>query len=560
MTDASLRAAAIRWRELDPDSAAEVDALLAGDPATLRDAFGATLDFGTGGMRGPMGPGPNRMNAPMIRRVTAALARVLVEDDPDAPGRGVVVGYDGRRHSRAFAEAAVSVLAAAGFRALLAPRPVPTPLVAFLTPRLGAAAGVIVTASHNPPEDNGFKVFAASGAQIVAPLDTRVRAAMDAVGDVPPAAPAPGEPWPAGVLERYLREILGARVRGAAPLRIAYTPVHGVGGWLAVAALGAAGYPDVHVVAEQLEPDGAFPTVRFPNPEEPGVLDRALALGTRVGADVVLANDPDADRLAVAVPDGDGWRVLTGNEVGVLLADDLLAFEARPDDLVGTTIVSTALLSRVAAARGVRCVETLTGFKHLAAAALAHEARGGRFRFGFEESIGYTVGTVVRDKDGISAAVLVADLAARAKAEGRTLLDRLDDLARRHGAHVGRAASVRVRGLDGLAAMKAAMSRLRAAPPLHLAGLAVREVVDVLEGVARAPGGPSRRLDLPSSDVLGFRLDVGRAWVRPSGTEPKIKLYVEIVEAVTDEVGAARAVADARARDVLAALEQALAL
>lgn len=559
---ASLVAAARRWCELDPQHAPELLARIAAqDEAWLRESFGATLDFGTGGMRGAMGPGTNRMNRPMIRRVTAALAQVLEADDPDAPQKGVVVGYDARHNSRTFAEDVAAVLVARGFRVFLADRVMPTPIVSYAPPVLGAAAGVIVTASHNPREDNGYKVFGATGAQIVAPLDERVRAAMDRVEEPVPVTGGAGAllPWPEDLLEGYARRVLAERVHAARPLRIVYTPVHGVGGELALRLLALAGYTDVHVVSEQIAPDGDFPTVSFPNPEEPGVLDLAVARAKALGADLVLANDPDADRLAVAVPDGaGGWRQLTGNELGVLFADDLLTHGAPgPNDLVATTIVSTAMLQRIGAAHGVRVEETLTGFKWIAVAGLAHEARGGRFRFGFEESIGYTVGNAVRDKDGIAAAVLAADLTAHALATGTDLPGLLDGLAARHGLHHGKAVSVRAPGLEGLARIREAMQSLRRDLPTSLGGQEVLVVRDLASGEGRRAGGERFPLGLPASDVVGFDLAHGRALVRPSGTEPKIKLYVEVVEPLAE---GAKARAEAAALAIVGELRERLGM
>jgi phosphomannomutase len=568
MDATSLLDAARAWIAVDPDpeTRAAAEALLRdGDERALREHFGATLDFGTGGMRGAMGPGTNRMNRLMIRRVTAALAAWLEAHVDDAKAKGVALAWDARRGSAIFAEDAARVLAARGFTVHLAPTPVPTPVLSFATPLLGAAAGVIVTASHNPADDNGYKVFGARGNQILAPVDTEVQAELAKLAGravpVDEATPLDSlvRPWPASVVDTYFARIGAQRVHPEAGggARIVTTPLHGVGGPFLARALAEAGYRDVHVVPSQAEPDGAFPTVPFPNPEEHGVLDRAIALAEQVGADVVLANDPDADRVAVAVPTPDGWRQLTGNEVGVLLGEDLLAHrDTRPTDLVVTTIVSTSMLRRIADAHEVQSDETLTGFKWIADRALRHEATGGRFLFGFEESIGYSVGDVVRDKDGVSAGLLVADLVAMLKAQGATLLDALEGLHRRHGLHVGRQRSLRMPGLDGLARIRDAMASLRAEPPRELAGRAVAAVVDVKAGVRRTADGETS-LSLPRSDVLAFELeDGGRVLARPSGTEPKLKLYFEVVQPLGPQD--ALVAAEAKARGVLDRLEAAV--
>jgi phosphomannomutase len=399
----------------------------------------------------------------------------------------------------------------------------------------------MVTASHNPPSDNGYKVYDSDGGQIVAPVDAEISACIDhfdslAGVEVPPLSElrqagrvraVPGE-----VRSDYVASVLDLRVHPEAPtsLEIVYTPLHGVGRELLVEVLGRAGYRNLHVVAEQAEPDGAFPTVRFPNPEEPGALDLAVALAESVGADLVIANDPDADRLAVVVPTPHGWHRLSGNEVGVLLAEDLLARDPGGPTLVATTLVSSALLSRIAAAHGSAYAETLTGFKWIARAARGFE---GRFVLGYEEALGYSVGGLVRDKDGISAALILCDLAATLAARGRSLCDALDELHLRHGVHVSGQRSVGLPGADGRQRMQQAMAALRRSPPAALAGCAVLAVRDVLAGTRTPTGGAPTALTLPRSDVLGFELQGGhRVHIRPSGTEPKLKIYAEAVVAV----------------------------
>lgn len=516
----------------DPATRAQAEALLAaGDPAALRDHFGARLSFGTAGLRGALGPGPNRMNRALVRRVTAGLAAVVRARIPgDGP---VVVGFDARTGSRTFAEDAARVLRGAGLRAARFDDVCPTPVLAYAVRALRARAGVMVTASHNPPGDNGYKVYGPDGAQIVSPFDREVSQATDAVGEIPLGDA--GEPVPPDVLDAYVRDVSGLRVRGPdRTVRIAYTPLHGVGRDTLLRVLAAAGHIDVHVVPEQGDPDGTFPTVAFPNPEEPGALDRVLALAARVGAGLVLANDPDADRIAVAVPTASGWRALTGNEVGTLLAEELLARGPGGDRLVATTIVSSTLLSKIANHHGARYAETLTGFKWIARAGLESPAR---FVLGYEEALGVCAGEVVRDKDGLSAALLVADLAAGLAAEGRTLPDAIDDLHRRHGVHAATQVNVVLPGAAGVRAIADRMAAVRADPPATVGGRAVVGVEDLKEGGR-----------LPPSDVLSFALEGGdRVLVRPSGTEPKLKAYVEVVEPVADgDLAAARERADAR--------------
>ncbi|RMG09409.1 MAG: phospho-sugar mutase [Planctomycetota bacterium] len=542
MTPAELRARAHEWLRHDPDPAtrSELEDLLArGDEAQaeLAERFAGPLRFGTAGLRGLLGAGIARMNRAVVLRTTYGLAQTLLARDPErARRRGVAVGYDGRRMSREFAEDAVGVLAAQGVPAHLVPSPCPTPLLAFAVTELGAAAGVMITASHNPPEYNGYKVYAANGAQIVPPLDEAIAAAIDAA---PPAdaierAEADAARGAGRLVEhgeelerRYLEAVSACATFGPGGRRdlpLVYTPLHGVGERLVRRILEGAGFSDLATVAEQRDPDGDFPTVRFPNPEEPGALDLGLALARERDAALLLANDPDADRLAVAVRRGPGdYVVLTGNELGVLLGHALLtrgAFPGGADRLVATTIVSSPQLGAIARSLGVRYEETLTGFKWIANLAIEQErAAGARFVFGYEEALGYTVGPTVRDKDGVGAALAVAELAAHLAAEGRTLLDALEDIAREYGLYASAQRSTVYPGTEGLRAMGAIMDGLRARPPATIAGARVIEVRDYLAGV----GG------LPRSNVLGFHLEGGdRIIARPSGTEPKIKFYFDV--------------------------------
>jgi phosphomannomutase len=454
------------------------------------------------------------------------------------------------------------VLAAAGLPVRYFPEVAPTPLVAYAARVLGAAAAVVVTASHNPPRDNGYKVYDANAAQIIPPVDAAIAAAIDRVGpaiSIPrvegalEGASGPARQIGAEVAAGYVEEALALRppVPADRSLGIVYTPMHGVGRQLAEEILRRAGFAHLHVVPEQAEPDGRFPTVAFPNPEEPGALDLARSLAARVGADLVLANDPDADRLAVCLPRGAEWVMLTGNQVGVLLADFLLEHAGPgPTPLVVSSIVSSPMLASVAAAYGARFEATLTGFKWIANAALDLEAaEGTRFVFGYEEALGYTAGPVVRDKDGISAALLFAGLAAYCRAVGETVWDRLARLYRRHGLWVSAQRSVVRPGPQGAAEIAAAVDLLGRRRPESLGGAAVTGFTDYRTG---AEGRPRW---LGATPLIALDLgDWGRALVRPSGTEPKLKVYVDGKAALAEgddlaavETGAlaeARAVAD----------------
>ncbi len=525
--NSALRDAAMRWIADDPSPAdrTELQRVLAdamggrpGAEADLADRMSAPLAFGTAGLRGPLRAGPSGMNLAVVRRAAAGIAAHLRANG--GPGRPVVIGYDARHRSAEFAADAAKVLAAAGFRALLAPSALPTPMTAFAVRHLDAAAGLQVTASHNPPADNGLKVYLQAGAQIVAPTDVAIEAAIAAVGPaVSVDISADPQPWPDDLVPAYLARAASLARGPARTLRIATTPMHGVGGESLVQALHLAGFTDVHVVPEQAVPDADFPTVAFPNPEEPGATDLLLSLAADVGADLAIANDPDADRCALGVPTADGsWRMLRGDETGVLLGDHILAtldHLTHPDPLVATTIVSSALLKSIAAHYGARYDETLTGFKWIVRAG---DGAGTGLVYGYEEALGHCVDPdAVRDKDGISAAVLAADLAAGRKAAGASLLDRLDDLARRHGLHATDQLSVRV---DDLSLITAAMRRLRATLPAALLGDPVTAVEDLQ----------------PRTDAVILRTARARVVVRPSGTEPKLKCYLEVVVPVADGV------------------------
>lgn len=516
MTDLLERARA--WIADDPDAAtrAELERVIAGveaggDPADLADRFDGTLAFGTAGLRGALGAGPNRMNRVVVQRAAAGLAAYLLDNGLRGP---VVIGYDARHLSDVFARDTAEVMTGAGIVALVLPGPLPTPVLAYAIRELGCAAGVMVTASHNPPQDNGYKVYLGDGSQIVAPADVEIAKRIAAVGDLDSVRRGgPGRLVGQELVDRYLDTVAGLVEDGPRDLSLVYTPLHGVGGETVVQVLETAGFAAPHVVAEQEQPDPEFPTVAFPNPEERGAMDLALALAIRKGADLVVANDPDADRCAVAVPTPTGWRMLRGDEVGALLAHHLLS--SGREGTYACSIVSSSLLGAMARAAGQPHVETLTGFKWI--------GRVEGLAYGYEEALGYCVDPEhVSDKDGVSALLLVCELAAAVKAEGRTLLDVLDDLAIAHGLHATDQVSVRV---DDLSLIGAAMARLRDRTPTELGGLVVESVDDLSLGSAA----------LPPTDGLRFRLaDGARVVVRPSGTEPKIKCYLEVVVPVAD--------------------------
>jgi phosphomannomutase len=528
--DSHLLDRAREWAAEDPDpvTRAELERLVeAGDTDDLADRFDGTLEFGTAGLRGELGAGPNRMNRVVVIRAAAGLAAYL--RDQGAPREAsVVIGYDARHNSDVFARDTAEVMEGAGLHALMLPRPLPTPLLAFAIRELGSVAGVMVTASHNPPRDNGYKVYLGDGSQIVPPADGEIAARIAAVG---PLAEVPrGDGWKVldeGVIDTYLDTVASLAGDGPRDLRLVYTPLHGVGGTSVVQVLETAGFDAPYVVERQEQPDPDFPTVAFPNPEEPGAMDLAMTLARERDVDLVIANDPDADRCAAAVSGPHGWRMLSGDEVGALLAHHLLT--TGRTGTYACSIVSSTLLSRMAAAAGQPFAETLTGFKWIS------KVEG--LVFGYEEALGYCVDPEhVKDKDGISALLLLCELAAAVKAQGRTLVDVLDDLALAHGLHATDQVSIRV---TDLARIGAAMERLRAMPPSTLAGLSVQGVDDLAEG----SGG------LPPTDGLRYRLaEDARVLVRPSGTEPKLKCYLEVVVPVDPGAGVDAARISAAAR------------
>ncbi|MDC2955555.1 phospho-sugar mutase [Streptomyces gilvifuscus] len=518
----------------DPDTRDELAKLIeAGDLTELADRFSGTLQFGTAGLRGELGAGPNRMNRSVVIRAAAGLAAYL-----KAGGHTdglVVIGYDARHKSADFARDTAAVMTGAGLRAAVLPRPLPTPVLAFAIRHLGAVAGVEVTASHNPPRDNGYKVYLGDGSQIVPPADAEIAAQIESITSLHDV-PRPETGWQTlddAVLDAYLArtdEVLAPASPRTA--RTVYTAMHGVGRDTLLAAFARAGFPEPVLVAEQADPDPDFPTVAFPNPEEPGAMDLAFAKARETAPDLIIANDPDADRCAVAVKQGADWRMLRGDEVGALLAAHLVARGAQ--GTFAESIVSSSLLGRIAEKANLPYEETLTGFKWI--------ARVDGLRFGYEEALGYCVDPEgVRDKDGITAALLITELASTLKEENRTLLDLLDDLAVEHGLHATDQLAVRVQDLSVIAR---AMERLRENPPTSLAGLPVTKAEDLTQGTDK----------LPPTDGLRYTLEGARVIVRPSGTEPKLKCYLEVVVPVKTPENLPAA--HARANEVLEALKQ----
>jgi phosphomannomutase len=544
--------AAQAWIDDDPDHETRVELgevlgrAKQGDQAALADLadrFSGMLEFGTAGLRGALGAGPNRMNRAVVIRAAAGLTAYLEKSRPDP---FVVVGFDARRNSDVFARDTAAVVVAAGGGASVMPRTLPTPVLAFAIRHLGADAGVMVTASHNPPLDNGYKVYLGDGSQIVPPADAGIAdqiARVEAVAGVRLA----DDGWHTlddEVVEAYL-DACAAVVSPDTPrdVSVVHTALHGVGSDTFVAVFERAGFPTPTTVPSQREPDPAFPTVSFPNPEEPGAIDAALSLARETGPDLVIANDPDADRCAVAVRDGDDWRMLRGDEVGALLGAHILARGVEPDDVFACSIVSSRLLAAMAAGAGIRHEETLTGFKWI--------SRVEGLRYGYEEALGYCVDPgSVRDKDGVSAGLLMAEMAAVLKAQGDTLLDVLDTLAVAHGVHATDSFSVLVEDLSQIGTL---MARLRDDPPAEVAGVKVARLDDLSAGSQ----------GLPPTDGLRWHLeDDSRIIVRPSGTEPKVKVYLEVIEPVTDRsaLAAAKAAAGERLARVRADLEQATRL
>ncbi|MFK3836592.1 phospho-sugar mutase [Microbacterium sp. NPDC087868] len=541
------------WMRQDPDHetrdqlAGIITRAASGEEAALADLddrFGARLAFGTAGLRGELGAGSNRMNRVLVAQAAAGFAAYLRERSGGATPT-VVIGYDGRRNSRVFATDSAEIFAGAGLRAVLLPRLLPTPVLAFAVRHLGADAGVMVTASHNPPNDNGYKVYlggADEGSQIVAPADAEIAASIQLIADAGSIAALPRstsyEVAGEDVVDAYVAATaaVAPAPASASSMRWVYTAMHGVGWETFARIVTAAGYPRPAVVGEQLAPDATFRTVSFPNPEEPGAMDLAFARARRTNADFILANDPDADRLAVAIPDDsapEGWRRLTGNEVGLLLgARAARAAAGTPGAALACSLVSSPGLGAIAAHHGLDFHETLTGFKWI--------SRAPGIVFGFEEALGYLVNPeTVRDKDGISAAVAILGLAAEARDRGASIADLLAELGDTYGHFSSGQVSIRV---DDLSIIGRVMLALRTLPPVQIAGRPVASAEDLLHAAAGQPSG----------DVLRYRLDDGsRVIVRPSGTEPKLKVYIDAAGASADEARAAVAEIETGVRELL---------
>ncbi|MCF7480191.1 phospho-sugar mutase [Vibrio sp. J1-1] len=554
-------------RDPDPKTREELQHLVdTNDQQEINDRFGSRLAFGTAGLRGKVGAGPNRMNRLVIQETATGLGHYLIEQVQDATSRGVVIGYDGRPDSKQFAHDTASVLTALGIKVYLTHKVAATPIVAFGVRTLNAAAAVVVTASHNPPEYNGFKVYWENGAQIIPPQDSGIAAEINQATTKPLPLMSLDSAKQQGLLvwleddyyqtyRQTMNENALLTPDSSTDISIAYTAMHGVGADMAETLLADAGFKKVASVTEQREPDGTFPTVNFPNPEEAGAMDMVMALGKSVDADIACANDPDADRFAVAVkrPDGE-YQMLTGDQVGSLFGDYLL--EQQPNALVGNTIVSSRLLNSIAKVHGAEYYQTLTGFKWLTNVAMAKETEQNPFLFAYEEALGYTVGNKVWDKDGLSALVAFAQLTGKLKAQGQTLWDKLEALYRQHGFYFNAQRSI---ALDPKSPPIG--DKLRATPPNDIAGKKITITEDLKTSVRTYDDGSEEAIDLPSSDVLIYHLDdQSRVIVRPSGTEPKLKCYYEVITDFPDNMNyeQAQQVAEAKMNELIDAHQKSL--
>ena len=535
-----------KWLINDPDQTTKVETekLISDGDIQLIQRFTNCLVFGTAGMRGVRGAGPMRMNRVMVRVVATAIAQELLSDNERDEPPLVVVGYDARHKSQIFAQDTVRVLAAHGVRSSIFPRPAPTPVLAYTSLSKKAKAGIMVTASHNPAEDSGYKVYWEDGAQIVSPIDLKIAQRIDFKN--PPSEEALADYEDANILKDdngSIQKYVDFASSSVSPeskreIKQIYTPLHGVGKEVFVDVFQKAGFENPTVVKSQAEPDPDFPTVSFPNPEEEGALDLAIELAVEKNADLVLANDPDADRLAVVVHHKDNWCRLNGNEIGVLLAEHILSKGQGEDRLVVTTVVSSRLLSKIADFHKVKYAETLTGFKWIVRPGL--EDKNSRFVFGYEEALGFALGDSVRDKDGITSALAFAELAAELKAEDKTVMDLLDELWNRHGVHK---TALFTKRLDAETDISADfMSPWRTYPPERIGEFAVIESIDLL----------TPESGLPATDALVFNILNGRIVIRPSGTEPMVKAYVEVTESVINgDIRSAERSADHKIEDLL---------
>ena len=535
-----------KWLINDPDQTTKVETekLISDGDIQLIQRFTNCLVFGTAGMRGVRGAGPMRMNRVMVRVVATAIAQELLSDNERDEPPLVVVGYDARHKSQIFAQDTVRVLAAHGVRSLIFPRPAPTPVLAYTSLSKKAKAGIMVTASHNPAEDSGYKVYWEDGAQIVSPIDLKIAQRIDFKN--PPSEEALADYEDANILKDdngSIQKYVDFASSSVSPeskreIKQIYTPLHGVGKEVFVDVFQKAGFENLTVVKSQAEPDPDFPTVSFPNPEEEGALDLAIELAVEKNADLVLANDPDADRLAVVVNHKDNWCRLNGNEIGVLLAEHILSKGQGEDRLVVTTVVSSRLLSKIADFHKVKYAETLTGFKWIVRPGL--EDKNSRFVFGYEEALGFALGDSVRDKDGITSALAFAELAAELKAEDKTVMDLLDELWNRHGVHK---TALFTKRLDAETDISADfMSPWRTSPPERIGEFVVIESIDLL----------TPESGLPATDALVFNILNGRIVIRPSGTEPMVKAYVEVTESVINgDIRSAERSADHKIEDLL---------
>ncbi len=535
-----------KWLINDPDETtkAKAEKLISDGDIELIQRFTNSLVFGTAGIRGVRGAGPMRMNRVMVRIVATAIAQELLSDNRGDEPPLVVVGYDARHKSQIFAQDSVRVLAAYGVRSLILPRPTPTPVLAYTSLSKKAKAGIMVTASHNPAEDSGYKVYWEDGAQIANPIDTKIAQRIDFKN--PPTEELLAD-YEDEIILKGNDELIKTYVDFASSsvsyeskreIKQVYTPLHGVGKEVFLDVFEKAGFESPILVESQAEPDPDFPTVSFPNPEEEGALDFAVELAVEKNADLVIANDPDADRLAVVVRHGDEWCRLNGNEIGVLLAEQILSKGQGEDRLVVTTVVSSRLLSKIAEFHKVKYAETLTGFKWIVRPGI--EDKSSRFVFGYEEALGFALGDSVRDKDGITSALVFAELASELKTQGKTVIDLLEELWNRHGVHKTALFTKRLDPATNISADF--MSPWRSSPPEKIGEFAVIESIDLL----------SPESELPATDALVLNILNGRIVIRPSGTEPMVKVYVEVTESViNDDIRSAERSADHKIEDLL---------